>query len=361
MKIFFSITKSEIGGAQICVLELAKHFHGKGNEIAIMTHPGGFLEDEAKALGIKFYPNVYFANSFNPINLVRAFSGIKKAVTDFKPDLIHAHSSSAGFLTRLAIRNKIPTIFTAHGFAFSAGASLFRKIVAVIAEFVASRFCSKIICVSDYDRRLAIRYKIASPGKVVTVHNGIRALQPIPVDMRRNVFLSVGRLVRQKEFEILIKAFAEAKIPHTKLEIIGDGPDRNFLLKKIRSLNAQDLISIVGEMSYEEVRIKMQESKVFFLISRHEGLPLTIIEAMSAGLPVVASNVGGVPEEIGGGCGILVENDVRMVTNAIRRISDERLQIIMGEAARKKFLKDFTLDKFLSETEKVYEEVMNSL
>ena len=169
MKILYSITKSEIGGAQVHVLELAKFMKNSEHEVGIVSFPGGWLENEAHKYDIEFFTNPYFANSFNPFRLLKSFSLIDKVVEEFNPDIVHCHSSFAGLITRLVVRNKIPTIFTAHSWAFTDGASLFRKIIAPISERFVSKYTSKIICVSDYDRKLALRYKIASPEKLTTI------------------------------------------------------------------------------------------------------------------------------------------------------------------------------------------------
>lgn len=351
MKILYTITKSEIGGAQVHVLQLAKHMKDEGHAVAIMSSPLGWLENEATKLGIRFYPNPYFANSFNPFRALKAFSLVKKTSLEFSPDIVHAHSSFAGVITRIAIRNKIPTIFTAHSWAFTNGASVFRKVVASIVERYISKYSSKIICVSEFDRKLALRFRIAQSEKLVAVHNGVKNQDTNSI--RSNSIVSVGRLTYPKEYGLLLEAFKQAKVS-MNLEIIGDGPDKESILEKIIDLGLTDRVSLLGALAPEEVRNKLSSASVFALISKHEGLPLTIIEAMSAGLPVIASRVGGIPEEIDETCGILVENNVEEISTAIKLLSDQNKQRQMGESARRKFENEFTLEKFIHETELVY-------
>ncbi len=156
MRIFYLITKSEIGGAQVHVYQLSKYFVQKGDEVAIMSCPGGWLEKEAEKFGVKFYPNKDFSNAPNFFKIFRTIKKINKGIEDFRPDLIACHSTVAGFWGRLTIRNKIPTIFTAHGWAFTAGVSIWKKYLAILIEKIAGKFCSKMICVSDFDRNLAL-------------------------------------------------------------------------------------------------------------------------------------------------------------------------------------------------------------
>ncbi len=358
MRILYTITKGEIGGAQVHVLELAKYMKSIGHAVAVVSTPDGWLEYEATKLGVRFYPNSYFGNSFNPFRIKKSFKLIKKFVSEFNPDIVHAHSSFAGVITRLAVKNSVPTIFTAHSFAFTDGASMFRKIIAPISERLVSKYTSKIICVSEFDRKLALRYRIAPVDKLVTIHNGVADESRDAV--RQNLMVSVGRLAYPKEYKLLIESY---KLSGTdmKLEIIGDGPDRKDIKSFIESLGLTEDVNLLGSLDPEEVREKLSRASAFVLISKHEGLPMTILEAMSAGLPVIASNVGGIPEEIDETCGILVENNTEEISTAIKLIALPEKQKVMGQSARKRFEENFTLQKFLEKTEKVYNEVLSGL
>ncbi len=356
MKILYLITKSEIGGAQVHVRELMKYMTDSGHQVALMSFPDGWLVDEAKNLGVKFYPNQNFSNSLNPLNALKAIINIKKAVKDFSPELVSVHSSSAGVLGRLAIRGKVLTIFTAHSFAFTDGAPMLRKIIAIVAEKIVARYTNKIICVSDFDRGLAIRYRIAKPEKLITIHNGVGSAG-VGDTTRENIIVANGRLAYPKDYLLLLEAYKLANLDSLRLEIISDGSDRESIERKISELKLKDKVALLGNFTQGEVRKKLLQSKVFILISKHEGLPLSILEAMSAGLPVIASNVGGIKEEVDESCGILVSNTKEDIARALITLSDEAKQKQMGESARKKFEENFTLDKFLAETKKVYLDV----
>lgn len=358
MKILYTITKSEMGGAQMHVSYLAKGMKDAGHAVAIMSAPSGWLENEATKMGIRFYPNKYFANSFNPLSIIKAGRLVKKTVSEFSPDIIHTHSSFAGVITRFTIRGKIPTIFTAHSWAFTDGASIFRKVVAVVSEKFVSKWAKKIICVSNYDKGLALKYKISSKEKLSVVHNGIPSFS-FESKERRNKIISVGRLAYPKNFELLIEAFNESKIENFTLNIIGDGPDEKRIKDKIAKLNLKDKVFLENKKTHEEVLNYFQQSAFFILISKHEGLPITILEAMSTGLPVIASKVGGIPEEINEDCGVLVSNNVNDVAQAIKKFEDKNILEKFGANARARFQEMFTLEKFLAETKKLYDEAVS--
>jgi len=250
MKILYLVTKSEAGGAQTHIYQLSKYFIEKGNKVAIMSYPGGWLEEEAKKLGVKFYPNKYFSNIPDPIRILRAMKKIRQMVNDFKPDLIGCHSTAAGFLGRMTIRNKIPTTFTAHGWAFTEGAPFLRKCLAILIEKIAGRFCSKIICVSDFDRNLALKYKIVSKEKVITIHNGVEISINQP-NQRKSAFIKivfVGRLAQPKDPLLLLESFNSLSFElkdRTQISIIGEGPKRKELEKFIKENRLEEKVKLL--------------------------------------------------------------------------------------------------------------------
>jgi len=362
MKILYLITKSEPGGAQTHIYQLSKYFIKKGNQVAIMSYPGGWLEKEVKNTGIEFYPNKYFSNIPNPFKLFKAIKEIKKTVKFFKPDLIACHSTAAGFLGRLAIRNKIPTIFTAHGWAFTKGTPFLRKSIAILIEKVAGKFCSKIICVSDLDKSLTLKYRIAPTNKVEVVHNGV---SPQDIQDFYNSKLSIvfiGRLAKPKDPLLLLKAFNDLS-PELKdkasISIIGDGPKLKELEKFIKETKLSG-INLLGSMPRIKVFEILKKSDIFVLISDWEGFPYTILEAMSCGLAIIASDVGGIKEAVNDESGILVERkNQQEIKHALERLlKNPSLIKEMGRNAKERLGKEFFLDKMLRETEQVYEKVV---
>jgi glycosyltransferase involved in cell wall biosynthesis len=260
MKILYTITKGEIGGAQVHVAQLLESMRRDGHDVALMTTPGGFLEEKARSLGVTFYSNIYFANSFNPFRLIRALREIKKAIRQFSPDIVHTHSSFAGILTRLSLKGRIPTIFTAHSWAFTDGASTFRKIIAPISERIVSKWTTKIICVSEYDRNVALRYAIAPREKLTIVYNGV---SEVSADKKEDFCISVGRLAYPKEFLLLLQSFKLAG--SSKLFIVGAGPDEEIIKAEIARLGLSERITLLGALLPEETRNKIAQAKTFLL------------------------------------------------------------------------------------------------
>ena len=280
MKILYIITKSEAGGAQTHVFQLSRYMAEKGSEVAVMAYPGGWLENELriknKELGIEFYPNKYFKNSYNPLLGLKAMKEVKKAVQDFQPDIVSCHSTVAGFWTRLALRRFVRqgkpfVIFTAHGWGFTQGVFWFRRKLLPLAEKIASRYCKKIICVSEYDRQLALKYKIAPKEKLVTIYNGVEIqsttnYQLPTINNREPRIVFVGRLAEPKQPELLLEAFNELLDDVKKraqVAIIGDGPKREKLEKIVKEKSLQNKVKLLGGLTREKVFEVLRKSDIF--------------------------------------------------------------------------------------------------
>ena len=358
MKIFYLITKSEVGGAQMHVLQLIRHLKANGHDVALMTKPGGWLEEEAKKINAVFYPNNHLAHSLNPFRAYKAIKRIQSAVSDFSPDILSCHSTVSGFLGRVAIRRKTPTIFTAHSWAFTSGAPLLRKLFAAAIEKIAARYTDHFICVSQYDQRLAQRFRIAPKEKMTVIYNGISigAMQK----HEGTTIVSVGRLAYPKKYKLLLDSIAQ--VPEATLTIVGSGPDQATIESRIEQLDLGDRVRITGNLSEAEVQRELSSAGVFILLSKHEGLPMSILEAMAASLPIVASSVGGIPELLTKECGVLVSNRADEVASALRHLlADQAKREDLGMHAYRRAKEQFSLDQFLKNTTDVYKRVISEV
>ncbi len=368
MRILYVVTAAEFGGAPRQVLQLVKHLREQGHEVGLVAAPEARLVEGAEALGVKIFPNRHFVRPVRPCKDFRALYAVFCAIRTFNPDLVHAHSTKAGYAARLACAILHKTvIFTAHGWAFTEGRNLWKRKPLAWAERLAAKATAKVICVSAHDRELASRWKVAKPEQLVVIHNGIAPRPFLEADgtpLRREFGLEftpmltfVGRLVPPKDLLILRQAFED--LPEGILMVVGDGELRPRAERFVREHRLETRVRFIGQRS--DVPQILAASDVFVLSSRWEGLPYTIIEAMMAGLPVVATNVGGVSELVKDGVtGFLVpRRDPKALAEALQRlIDDPELRKRMGEAGRQKALREFTLDRMLRETEQVYAEVL---
>ncbi|MFA5349140.1 MAG: glycosyltransferase family 4 protein [Candidatus Paceibacterota bacterium] len=371
MKVFYLITKSETGGPQTHISQLGKYLVDRGDQLALMSYPGGWqrggwLEKEIEKMGGCFYPNEYLSNDINPIKDFLAIRKIRKAIKEFKPNVVSCHSSKAGVLGRIAIRNRIPTVFTAHGWGFTQGTSWERKFLIPLEKF-SSKYCSKIICVSDNDRNLALKHKIAPADKIITIHNGVEIDNNFVFDedKYRNLpikIVNVGRFAPPKRQIWLLQAFM--KLPddlkkRAKIVFIGDGITKKETVSFIKSNHLEDKTEFTGDILRDGVFKTLSECHIFALISEWEGFPRTIIEAMIFGLPIISSDVGGARESVLKENGFLIpSNDIKEISVALEKlISNSDLMIQMGKASRKLAEDKFSLATMIEKTVGIYEAI----
>ncbi|MFA5127523.1 MAG: glycosyltransferase family 4 protein [Patescibacteria group bacterium] len=360
MKILYLITKSEAGGAQTHVADLCRYFKNCGNEVTVMSAGDGWLKNECDKLGVVFIANKYFSNSPNPFRIFYAIREIKRCVKNFQPDIVHCHSSAAAFLGRLAVRGKVRTIYTAHGWGFNIGMNPFVRVGVLIAEKLAAKYTDTYICVAEFVKKLGLKYNLAPAKKFKVIYNGVSVRQTASnISSVELKLIFVGRLAEPKRPELIIEAISrlpseiKCRIIFT---IVGDGPKR----KSLEDLSKEKKVTVhfTGALPKESALGELSRGDIFVFISAWEGFPYTILEAMSYGLPVIASNVGGVSEAIDSTCGILVNNDVGQIREAILKLChDKGRRLRMGDNARKIVEQKFSLEKMLKEIEHIYKNI----
>lgn len=366
-RLLYAVTAASWGGAPQHVLDLARYMLTRGHPVGIVAAPEARLMREAKALGARFFPNPYFTLSLTPRRDILTVLPILRAIQEFQPDLIHAHSTKAGLAARLAaVLTRRPAVFTAHGWGFAETRAWWTPHVLRWLERLAARVTERIICVSYFDYELALRYITEQPEKLTVIWNGIAPGPYLEASKRARtlghrrsdpVFISVGRLAPPKDFQTLLSALQY--LPTGRLLVVGDGPDRPQVEIWVRSAGLNDRVTLLGER--EDVPALLTSADIFLLSSRKEGLPRAVIEAMMAGLPIVATNVGGLPELVEHQqTGLLVPpGDPQALAQAVKILIDNpALAKQMGAAGQRKALSDFTLDRMCERTYQAYREVL---
>ena len=374
MKILYVVTAGEWGGATLHVLQMMEYIVKKGHEVGLVAAPEPNLMEGAKALGVKIFPNPHFVRPVKPWKDFRALWRVFGAIRQFKPDLVSAHSTKAGFAARFSCAILgVPVIFTAHGWAFTEGKNPLARYLLALAERLAAKVTKKIICVSEYDKELALRFHVAPERKLTVVHNGMKPSLYLNADGSKVRFelglkedeiliTMVARFVSPKDHDTLLQALSLLPGREFKAALVGGGEREALFRKKVGELELRDNVIFLGER--RDVPQILAASDIFVLSSNWEGLPRSIIEAMMAELPVVATKVGGVPELVEDGVtGFLVPpRDPDALAEALQKLlTDPKLRRRMGQAGRAKALRKFTSDRMLRETEKAYEEVLRCL
>lgn len=278
-------------------------------------------------------------------------------------DVVHAHSSKAGLLARLATAvtgNSASCVFTPHGWSFW---GLRGRPAGLCAAFerLAARWCHAIIAVSAHERDAGLRRRIGRPSQYRLVPNGIDlerfTVAHRPVEGR---IVMVGRLARQKRPDLAIRALAllRPRLPHAHLQLVGDGPLRRQVEHLVHELNLSPAIQLLGPRN--DIPELLNSAHCLLLTSDYEASPLSVLEAMSAGVPVVTSRFGGVAELVDDGrTGIVVDPDPASIAGALYQLlSDAHLARALGNAAHAEAHLRFSRVRMAAETIAVYGEVL---
>lgn len=364
LRVAFVITRADdIGGAQIHVRDLAARLCAEGCEAAVFGGEGGILREQLEALGVPFFEIPALSRDSHGLSDLRALSQLRTALSGFDPDLVSAHSSKAGILARLAARSLgLPALFTAHGWAFTEGVPALQRIGARWIERGFSPLAQRIILVSDYDRRIAISSSVGVPEKLHVIHNG---MPDVPREQRARPerepvrVIMIGRFAEQKDHATLFRALARLEDRAWSLDLVGDGPRQGSMRELASELGIAERVSFLGMRT--DVAQLLARAQLYVLISRWEGLPRSIIEAMRAGLPVLASDVGGIAELVeDGATGCLVpRGDADALEARLRGLlasSEQRL--LLGKQGRRRYETEFTFERMFERTVDSYREVL---
>jgi glycosyltransferase involved in cell wall biosynthesis len=352
------ITRGERGGAQVHVLELVRGLAARvGFTVAVGEDL--FLAEELRGLGVAVRVLPGLRREIAPASDLAVLAALRALIRDLRPHLVHTHSSKAGVLGRAAAwLEGVPALHTAHSWAFSEGLPWTRIALSVPVEVLAGRATRRVVVVSDADRRLALRYRVARPDRIRVVHNGVgdTALRAVPDAPGVPTIAMVARMAPPKDHLLLLSALARVQAPF-RLVLVGDGPDRAPVEAAIGRLGLAGRVVLTG-VSPEVPRL-LADAQVGALVSRQEGFPLTVLEAMRAGLPVVASDVGGVREAVEHGVtGLLVPrgDEAGLAAAFARLLCDASLRRALGAAGRKTWEERFTAAQMVAGTEAVYRE-----
>jgi len=358
MNILFVITRADtIGGAQVHVKDIAVALQRDQHKVLVLTGQKGAYNEDLRLAGIESVACESFNNAINPFADGKTLRYILYIISLFKPDLVAAHSSKAGILGRIASRlAKIPCTFTAHGWAFTPGVPQPNRTIYKWLEKTAAPFSDKIICVSDYDRLIAKKTGINSQ-KLVTVHNGMKditsRLLSDPENSNPVKIAMIARFDKQKDYQTLIQAFPGLD---AELILVGDGVNLEKIRQQSVQLGISNRVKFLGFR--QDIAEILADVQIFTLISNWEGLPCTIIEAMRAGLPVVASDVGGVKEiviEAKTGY-VIAPGDVDALHQKLAYlINNKHVRKQMGELARHKYESELTFEHMYKKTLGVYQ------
>lgn len=371
-KILFLITKSNFGGAQHYVFDLATNLDTKTFEVVVALGGTGRLYDELIKKGVRVIALNALERDFSLTKEMEATRELWHIIKSERPDILHINSSKAGglgaFIGRLLFVPKI--IFTAHGWAFNEKRPWWQKVIIKILHALTIFLAHTTIAVSKMTKQ-QMNFP-GTQGKMSVVHNGKTVQKLYSRAFARSFFaeyvpilrdhtddfwsVTIGELHPIKQHEVTIRALAEVTNQNQNIchIIIGDGERRAYLESLVRKLGLEHVVFFTGNILDASLYLKAFD--LFILASRSEAMPYVITEACIAGLPIIASKVGGIPEVVRHEKeGLLFpQGDVGALTKCYTQLlSDPELRNTLAQNALLRS-QDFTLEKMVRDTVKLY-------
>ncbi len=363
MKIVQMITRGDTYyGAQAHVLDMCKLLKADGQDVVAVVGNEGDLTDRFTDAGVPYRVVPTLQRAIHPTRDLRSVTDLKNLFLEIKPDLVATHSSKAGIVGRLgAYRAGVPCVFTAHGWSFEDGIPYFRRKLYLAIERYVARRTNRIIGVSELGRQLGIDNRVAPADKIETIYYGVEDIGPQHVRELNDPFTMtmVAGFRNQKDHPTLIAALEGLKDRSWQVHFLGDGPLMETTRQQVQQAGLADRIHFHGAVKNVPEYLRKTHLKV--LITNWEGLPISVLESLSYGMPVVASDVSGVSEEvIDGYNGLLTQRgDVDSVKTALAKMMDSpQLCEEYGANSRNLFEEHFTQEAMYKKTKSLYERVI---
>ncbi|MBI4572929.1 MAG: glycosyltransferase family 4 protein [candidate division NC10 bacterium] len=370
VRIVHIITRLDVGGStENTVISATRmpgaEFTGSIVSGATADPPPGLSETLSRA-GVAWIQVPHLRRLVSPVADCRALWQLRRVLRRVPPDIVHTHSSKAGFLGRVAARAAgVPHILhTPHGHIFEGYFSPVTTRVFLALERVAARFTDRIITLSDAEARDHLRHGIGRPEQFVTIPSGVdldgvQAAMPVRLVSGGPVIGVIARLTPIKGLNYLIDAVPQIlqRCPEARFLLVGDGETRAALEAQAGALRLGDRITFAGFR--EDVPSIMAGMDIVALPSLNEGMGRVLVMAMALGKPIVATRVGGVAELLGDGeAGLLVPaRDSAALAEAIGTLlQDPARAAALGEAGRRRAPR-YSAQAMLDALAKVYREV----
>ncbi len=363
-RILILITKGEIGGAQVSVFNLAKQLKERGYDVTVGYGSGTFLREKLDSAGIAAHHFPTLTRSHGLLANLRFMREFRAFLKAHSFDIVHFNSSNTlfGALAAKTLSPAPKTVFTFRGLSLIdpnyTGSAVLKHIYLFVFKTLL-RCIDAGVFVSKENEQTAKQFRIEK--KCSTIYNGLDKdmLEFLPREEARAFFEkhidvsladttvigSIGRLAYQKNYEFLIDAAATLKdqYPHVTYLIVGDGPEREAYEALIKKHQLEQVVYLCGAIP--DAYKYAQAFDIFTLPSRYEGLSITLIEMLFAGLPILASDVGGAREQLGNDAMLFPLNNKKEYLNKLQNlIENENLRAFTAERSAQMSQK-FTIQK----------------
>ena len=360
--VLYIITRSDVlGGASIHLIDLIKFSNKNHFSIHVVIGGNGIVCNILKNLPVcKIYSLKNFHRDISLANDLITVLKIRKIIRKLKPHIIHLHSAKAGVLGRVAsLGINLKCYYTVHSWPFTDGISFFSKMLYILIEFIISINSTNLINVCRYDINLARNYLLPYNDKYRLIYNGVSAKNYFfsKKDYTIIKFVMVARFEVPKRQDLVIKALSKSNLKNVLITFIGDGPNLDHCKLLSKSLKVDNQIEYLGFVDPNEIKNHLQKHHIFLLITDREALPLTILEAMSVGLPIIASNVGGISEIFSPNSGTLInpKNVIQDLCSAFEYyLNNNKMITSQSNNSHLEFSQKFKLETMLNKTFNYY-------
>jgi len=368
-RVLLGITQSNFGGAQRHVFDLASSLSDT-HDIAVMCGGSGLLVQRLQAVGIRTIPLAAMERRVSLAGDIRTFFEVVRILRAERPDVFHIHSSKMGGIGALAGRIAgVRVVFTAHAWAFNEPRGVLSKTVIRLIAWITVLLAQRTIAVSQ-----SVRDQMRLPfaqRKITVVRNGIAPQQIFAraearlklaanhpsLNVARDAFWfgSLAELHPVKGLDVAIEAMRTVVHKDSRVHyvIAGEGAERTTLEKRIREAGLADIVHLIGFVP--DAAQLVAAFDCFLVPSRSEALSYSILEAGAAGVPVIATRVGGIPELIDETTGTLVRPDdaAELAERMVQALAFTGVGSTAA-ALHARIEKDFTLERMVAETVALY-------
>ncbi|MBM4065248.1 MAG: glycosyltransferase family 4 protein [Planctomycetes bacterium] len=380
IRVLHVITRLERGGAPAVLLEVLRRCDTSQFEHHIATGLSQAPEDDmisfAKDTGFRVVVIPSLIRDIHPFLDIYALLKLYFLILRSRYDIVHCHTSKGGFIGRLAARmaNVKCIIYSPHGDIFEGYFGEIKTRFFIWLERFSARFTDKIITLTKSGIGPYLKAGIGQKSQFDYIYNGIdveslekrkvdriQKRQELGIENEYFLIVTAGRLVPVKGQTYLISALAQVitEIPNIRLVLLGDGELRGELSGQVKTLGLEKQVLFPGMRS--DVPEIISCGDLFVLPSVNEGFGVVLLEAMAMGCPIVATNVGGVPEVVlDGETGILVPpgDPVELAGGIIQLLKDTSLAVKMAECGYQRLKACFDIRETVSKTEHLYKELL---
>jgi glycosyltransferase involved in cell wall biosynthesis len=369
IKVLF-ITQCTDGGVYVYLRNFLELWKEVNIEVFVACPPRGPLYEYLINNDIGHY-GIEMKREINLFSDLKAAFQIHQLLKEVHFDIIHLHSSKAGFVGRIVgAVNKKKCIYTPHGWAFNIPG--WKRNLYIVLEKSVAFMTHKIVAISKFEMDVAIKNNVCKKGKIVLIYNGIPMFKEIPSNLIRQKYL----IAQGKTIIAMAARITGAKSPRTFIDaayyifqknsnvfflLIGDGEDRLEIENLISLYKMDDVIKVTGWV--ENVHDYIYGIDIGVLTSNWEGFGLALLDYMIERKPIVASNVGGIPE-------IVVNNEngflfrkgdyIELAEKLLILIEDKKRARLMGQKGFQILKKKFNMDRLIKEHIKLYRSILKN-